>query len=168
MLQSLSTRATTGMLVLGSLRLHCALGRSGQKAQKREGDGATPRGKFRLRQVYYRPDRVQRPSTRLPVRQLRPSDGWCDQAGDRNYNRHVRHPYPANAETMWRQDALYDIVVVLTYNERPRVQGRGSAIFMHVARNGLRPTEGCLALALPDLRRLLSLLDGHATVRIGR
>lgn len=94
----------------------------------------------------------------LPVQPLKPDDGWCDAVADRNYNRKVRHPYPASAEQMWRGDALYDLVVVLDYNERPRVRGKGSAIFMHVARPGFLPTEGCIALRAGDLRKLLGIL----------
>ena len=88
---------------------------------------------------------------RLPARAIRPDDGWCDASADRNYNRPVRHPYSASAERLWRSDGLYDLVVVLAYNERPRVRGRGSAIFMHVARPGYAPTEGCIALARAHL-----------------
>ncbi len=167
-LQSLSGRSTTGVLVCGSLRFKCALGRSGLRALKREGDGATPAGNFAFLQAFYRADRLQRPRTALPVRPLRPSDGWCDAVGDRNYNRSVRHPYPASAERMWRADALYDIVVVLGHNQRPRVQGAGSAIFMHVARDGVKPTAGCLSLRRNDLLALLSRLGPGSSVAIGR
>ena len=93
-------------------------------------------------------------------------DGWCDDPVDRNYNRRVRHPYPASAERLWRSDHLYDLVVVLGYNDRPRVAGRGSAIFMHVAGPGFAPTEGCVALRLPDLKRLLEEVPRGAVVTI--
>ena len=107
--------------------------------------------------------------TALPVRAIRRRDGWCDAPADRNYNRPVRLPYPASAERLWREDALYDLVVVLDYNERPRVRGRGSAIFMHVAKPGYAPTEGCIALARPHLVRLLERLSLRAAVaRPGR
>lgn len=94
--------------------------------------------------------------TALPKRPIRPDDGWCDAPVDRNYNRRVRLPYPASTERLSRDDALYDLVVVLDYNMRPRRRGAGSAIFMHVARSGWLPTEGCIALAEPDLRRVLA------------
>ncbi len=119
-----------------------------------------------MRAVLYRPDRVRRPRTRLPVRPIRPHDGWCDAPADRNYNRPVRHPYPASAERLWRADGLYDVVVVLGYNDRPRVRGRGSAIFMHVARPGYAPTEGCIALARPHLLRLLERLGPRSAVAV--
>jgi L,D-peptidoglycan transpeptidase YkuD (ErfK/YbiS/YcfS/YnhG family) len=144
----------------------CALGRSGRKPLKREGDGATPIGTFALRRGFYRADRLQRPRTLLPLSALRKDDGWCDAPGDRNYNRHVRHPYPASAEAMWRQDHLYDVVIVLGHNEVPRVQGMGSAVFMHVAGAGFSATAGCVALKLPDLLRVLEHVSAETTLRI--
>jgi L,D-peptidoglycan transpeptidase YkuD (ErfK/YbiS/YcfS/YnhG family) len=143
---------------LGGLTFACALGRGGRSARKREGDGATPIGRWRLLCVLYRPDRVRRPVTALPVRRLSPADGWCDAPADRNYNRPVRHPYPASAERLWREDGLYDLIVVLSHNTRPRVRGAGSAVFMHVARPGYPPTEGCIALRRDHLQRLLRRL----------
>jgi L,D-peptidoglycan transpeptidase YkuD (ErfK/YbiS/YcfS/YnhG family) len=138
------------------LRLRCALGRAGVKARKREGDGATPRSRMDLHKVYYNPARAGRPATALPVSAARPNDGWCDAPSDRNYNRRVCHPYPVSAERLWRTDGLYDLVVVLDYNITPRVRGLGSAIFMHVARPGYTPTEGCIALKRGDLQKLLA------------
>jgi L,D-peptidoglycan transpeptidase YkuD (ErfK/YbiS/YcfS/YnhG family) len=155
------------MLTGGHLRFPCTLGRGGLEALKREGDGATPAGRFGVREAFYRGDRIRRPRTGIPSKRLSPDDGWCDAVGDRNYNRWVRHPYPGRAERMWREDGLYDVVVVLGYNDRPRVQGRGSAIFMHVASAAQRPTEGCIALRRADLLRLLGVLGRGAVIRIG-
>lgn len=166
--RSRSAAATRGWVMIGSLRLPCALGRSGRRARKREGDGATPIGRYRLTSVLYRPDRQARPATGLPVRPLRPVDGWCDAPADRNYNRPVRLPYPASTEAMWRSDGLYDIVVVLDHNARPRMRLGGSAIFIHVARPGYAPTEGCVALRAEHLRRLLARLRSGAVIGIGR
>ena len=163
---ALSSGACRGVLALGDMRFPCALGRAGCRVRKREGDGATPVGLWRLRVVLYRPDRIQRPRTHLPVGAIRPRDGWCDAPADRNYNRPVHLPYPASAERLWRTDGLYDIVVVLDYNDRPRVRGRGSAIFMHVARPGYAPTEGCIALARPYLSRLLERMGSRAALAV--
>ena len=145
-----------GVLQCGPWRFPCALGRGGISVSKREGDGATPSGRFTLRDVYFKPGAVSRPVTALPVRAIGVPDGWCDAPGDRNYNRRVRHPYPASAERLWRDDGLYDLVVVLDYNILPRRRGRGSAIFMHIARPGFLPTEGCIALQKRDLQKLLT------------
>ncbi len=165
-LSSLSARGHRGILRLGPLTFACALGRGGCRACKREGDGATPVGRWRLRRVLYRADRLPRPRTALPVRALTRHDGWCDAAFDRNYNRHVHHPYRASAERLWREDGLYDLIVVVGYNDVPRIRGRGSAIFIHVARPGLAPTEGCIALARVHLLRLLERIGRRASVAV--
>lgn len=164
--RSLSARATKGVLSCGNLRFVCALGRSGRRAVKREGDGATPIGSFALRHVLYRADRVRRPSTLLPVSRIRTKDGWCDDPRDRNYNRPVRHPYPASAEHLWRDDHLYDLVVVMGHNDAPRVKCAGSAVFLHVAGPGMAPTAGCVALQRRDLMRLLAQLSPRSRIRI--
>lgn len=159
--------STVGLASLGPIRVPCALGRSGIRVRKREGDGATPRGRFELIEVRYRPDRVRRPQTGLPVRPMGLTDGWCDAVGDPNYNRSVRHPYPASAERMWRDDPLYDVVIVTSQNRRPRVQGGGSAIFVHVARADFAPTAGCVALERRALLRLLTLLRPGTQIEVG-
>jgi L,D-peptidoglycan transpeptidase YkuD (ErfK/YbiS/YcfS/YnhG family) len=163
---ALSLGAVRGTLKLAGLRFPCALGRAGCRARKREGDGATPIGQWRVREVLYRPDRVGRPRTALPVRAIREHDGWCDAPDDRNYNRPVRLPYPASAERLWRRDELYDVVVLLAYNDRPRARGRGSAIFMHVAGPDYPPTQGCVALARAHLLRLLERLGSRAAIGV--
>lgn len=159
-----SAAATRGFIELGPLRWPCALGRGGIRALKREGDGATPRGQFLLRSAYYRADKLSRLPLRLPLTAIRSDFGWCDAASDRNYNRPVRHPYPASAEHLWRADGLYDLVAVIDYNLRPRIKGRGSAIFIHVARDGFTPTEGCIALRRKDLVQLLTSLRRRTRV----
>ncbi len=125
-------------------------------ADKREGDGASPIGVWPLRRVLYRPDKGPPPKTGLPVDAIRPEDGWCDAPADPSYNRPVRLPYPASAERMWRDDDVYDLVAVLGHNDNPVIPGMGSAIFLHLAREGYPPTEGCVALARPDLEALLA------------
>ncbi|WP_439544342.1 L,D-transpeptidase family protein [Hyphomicrobium sp.] len=144
------------MLRCGNLTLPCALGRGGIVSRKREGDGATPRGVFRFEGGYFRPDARRRPQSSLRLVATRRHDGWCDAADDRNYNRRVSLPYPKSAERLWRDDRQYDVVVVIGYNRRPRRREAGSAIFLHVAREGLRPTEGCVALAYRDVLKVLA------------
>lgn len=137
----------------GSFR--CALGRGGIRSDKREGDGATPVGRFALRRVLWRADRLPRPETGLPVSPIAPDDGWCDDPADPAYNRPVKRPYAASHEELWREDHVYDVIVVMGHNDDPVVPGLGSAVFMHVARPDWAPTAGCVALPLPDLLRLL-------------
>lgn len=143
------------MLLAGGMAAPCALGRAGVTFAKREGDGATPMGRFGLVAVLYRPDRLHRPITALPVHPINAADGWCDDPTDRNYNRPVTLPYPASHERLWREDNLYDVVVILDYNLRkPRPAG-GSAIFLHLAAPGLPPTAGCVAVTPESMGRIL-------------
>jgi L,D-peptidoglycan transpeptidase YkuD (ErfK/YbiS/YcfS/YnhG family) len=134
----------------------CALGRSGLAVDKREGDGATPVGRFPLRRVLYRADRLSLPPIALPTAVIEPGDGWCDDPASADYNRQVRLPITASHEHLWRLDELYDMVVVLGYNDDPPVAGAGSAIFLHVARPDYAPTQGCVAVARGDLLQLLA------------
>jgi len=122
---------------------------------KREGDGATPIGRFAMRQVLYRADRGPRPRTTLPSRAIRTFDGWCEDPNDPNYNRLIRLSPRYQGDRLTREDHLYDLIVVLGYNDDPVVPGLGSAIFLHVARPDFSPTEGCVALARSELERFL-------------
>jgi L,D-peptidoglycan transpeptidase YkuD (ErfK/YbiS/YcfS/YnhG family) len=149
-------KRSQGRLILAHGVRPAALGRSGVRALKREGDGGTPLGRFAIRQVLYRADRGPRPRTELPLRAIRDDDGWCDDPADRNYNRLIRLPTRQSAEGLKRADHLYDVVLVLGYNDRPSVRGKGSAIFVHLARPGYSPTEGCIALTRRDLLALLA------------
>ncbi|MCX7685368.1 MAG: L,D-transpeptidase family protein [Acetobacteraceae bacterium] len=141
---------------MGRLVLRCAIGRGGARADKREGDGATPAGLLPLRRVLYRADRVAAPACAVPVEPIGPQDGWCDDPSHPDYNRPVTLPHPARHERLWREDPLYDILGVLGWNDAPVAKGRGSAIFLHVARPDLAPTEGCIALPERELREVLA------------
>lgn len=151
-----------GSLQAGRHSYRAALGRAGIVGgeAKREGDGATPAGAFPLRRLLYRRDRMARPATRLDAQAIGPADGWCDDPADiRNYNRPVTLPHAGRAEPLWREDGVYDLLVVLGQNDDPPVPGRGSAIFLHVARPDYAATAGCVALALADLLAVLRLVD---------
>lgn len=139
----------------------CALGRGGVGINKTEGDGVTPIGSFPLRQVFFRPDRVAPPITSLSCVPLRETDGWCDDPDDPRYNRFVQLPYAASHEKLWRDDHVYDLIVVLGYNDMPVEPGKGSAIFLHIATEDYSPTEGCVAMAEGDLRALLAQIEPH-------
>lgn len=158
---------TRGRLRAGPLSVPCALGRSGTTRAKREGDGASPVGRFRILGGFYRPDAGPRPRSRLPLRPIRPSDGWCDAPGDRRYNTLVRRPYPASHEEMWRSDHLYDLVLDIAWNRGPIVPGRGSAIFLHLAKPGFEPTAGCVAVPRGMVRRLLRVIGPGTRIEIG-
>ena len=153
-----------GWLAAGTLVMPVALGRGGIKANKREGDGGTPRGSFRLRRLWWRADRHPRPATSLPVQRIGADDGWCENPADRHYNRPVKVQPQSNADRLKRKDDLYDFIIELDHNTRPRVAGRGSAVFIHAARPGFAPTAGCVALELNSLRRLLSRLGPRTRI----
>ena len=136
----------------------CAVGRGGIAEKLREGDGVTPIGVWPLRRVLYRADRMSAPRCVLPVTPLQPHDGWCEAPDDPDYNHLIRLPHRAAADSMWREDHLYDLVVIVGYNDAPVIAGRGSAIFIHLARAAFTPTAGCVALALPDLLEALAQL----------
>ncbi|HEY0354030.1 MAG TPA: L,D-transpeptidase family protein [Enterovirga sp.] len=155
-----------GRVVAGTLSLPCALGSAGPVRAKREGDGGTPLGRHRVLGAFYRPDRLRRPRTALTLTPIRPNDGWCDAPGDRRYNRPVRLPYPASHERMWRDDDLYDLVLDLAWNRGPIVSGRGSAIFLHSARPGFSPTEGCVAVDRRVIARLVERIGPRTVIEV--
>jgi L,D-peptidoglycan transpeptidase YkuD (ErfK/YbiS/YcfS/YnhG family) len=156
--------ASDGRLIWRGQTMRCALGKGGVRVEKEEGDGATPAGLLPLRRILYRADRVPPPRCAMPIEPIATSDGWCDDPADREYNRFVHLPYDARHEELWRRDEVYDILAVLGWNDSPVVKRRGSAIFLHVARPDYSPTEGCVALALPDLSRVLA--EGLTAVRV--
>lgn len=145
-----------GVLRFRGQTLRCALGRGGVSAHKHEGDGATPAGFLALERVLWRADRGAKPACAVPVAPIAPQDGWCDDPLHGDYNRPVTLPHPARHEILWRDDGVYDVIGVLGWNVSPIERGRGSAIFLHIARPGLPPTEGCIALPERELRALLA------------
>lgn len=152
------TATSDGWLDLGDRKVRCALGPAGVKpaSEKREGDGASPAGVWPIREVWYRPDKGPPPACELRVHAMAQDDGWCDDPADPAYNRHVKLPYPSSAERLWRDDDVYDIVVVLGHNDDPPMPGMGSCIFLHLCRPGLPPTEGCVAVERAHLEELLA------------
>jgi L,D-peptidoglycan transpeptidase YkuD (ErfK/YbiS/YcfS/YnhG family) len=153
-----SNRSRQAVLECGGHRFRAAVGARGIAAKRAEGDGITPTGVFPFRNVLYRADRLARPVTALPLQEIAPDDGWCDAPSDTAYNRPVKRPYRASAETLWRDDRLYDLLVVIGFNDAPVVPGAGSAIFLHVARGDYGPTQGCIALAKEDLLKVVAQL----------
>lgn len=164
---NLRVDAAAHTLYANDRSIACGIGRSGAlpAADKHEGDGATPLGRWPIRASLLRSDRVAAPSTALPWRWLRPDDGWSDDPVDPAYNRPVRHPHGHSAERLWREDALYDVIVVLGHNDAPPQPGLGSAIFLHCWRDGA-PTEGCVAIEKHELLALLPRLRRGDLVEI--
>lgn len=159
----------------------CAIGKNGFSADKKEGDGRTPLGIFPLRECWYRADKIEKPQTNLPVKIIHENDGWCDDAESPDYNRNIKLPYNLSHEKLWRDDditnphvgfvstkkySIYDLIIPIGYNDSPAVVGKGSAIFIHIARENYEPTEGCVALKLPDLLEILPFLYNKAVIEI--
>jgi L,D-peptidoglycan transpeptidase YkuD (ErfK/YbiS/YcfS/YnhG family) len=155
-----------GWLKVGGRTFRVALGRSGIQALKREGDGGTPRGTFRPVRLWWRADRLPRPSTRLPVRRIAADDAWCENPADRRYNRAFKRSANELGDRLRREDGLYDLIIEIDHNTRPRVAGLGSAVFIHVARAGFGPTAGCVALRRDDLLRVLSRIGPKTRIKI--
>ena len=159
-------RKSQGWLFAGPLTLVVALGRTGIKADKREGDGGTPRGRFRPVRLWWRADRLPRPRTLLPVRRIGLDDAWCEDPHDRRYNQAFRRSASEPCDRLRRADGLYDMIIEIDHNTRPRVAGRGSAVFIHVARPGFAPTAGCVALRPRDLKILLGRMNSKTRILI--
>jgi len=155
-----------GLLKFSGRVIPCKLGPGGITARKREGDGATPQGSYRILYGLYRPDRMLAPRTQLPMQPISAASGWCDAPGDPNYNRRIVLPYPASHERLFRKDRLYDICLILNCNMVPRIRNRGSAIFFHMASPERKPTAGCVAIDPAEMRLLLARISRRTILRI--
>jgi L,D-peptidoglycan transpeptidase YkuD (ErfK/YbiS/YcfS/YnhG family) len=164
--QADSADSSLGWATLGDRRWRCAVGAGGVREDKVEGDGATPVGEFPLRRIYYRNDRLVLPKVVLPARPISEHDGWCDDPRTDTYNRLVHIPNDWSHEKMWRDDGLYDLVVVVGYNDDPPEGEWGSAIFLHIARDDMGATRGCVAFARADLLELVPLITRDTRLRV--
>jgi L,D-peptidoglycan transpeptidase YkuD (ErfK/YbiS/YcfS/YnhG family) len=151
----------------GGQTIPVALGRGGIRANKREGDGGTPRGTFHPLRLWWRADRHPRPSTFLPLRAIGPEDAWCEDPSSRHYNQPLRLAAKDGGDRLTRDDHLYDFIIEIDHNARPRIAGRGSAVFLHLAREGFSPTAGCVSMTGPAMLRLLERLGPGTRIVIG-
>jgi len=156
-----------GWLTADSWTIPVALGRGGILANKREGDGGTPKGSFRPLQLWWRADRHTRPQTYLPARPIRPEDAWCEDPNDRRYNQPVRLVHDQAGDRLTRKDHLYDFIVEIDHNSSPRIAGRGSAVFLHLARFDFSPTAGCVSMTKSAMLRLLRRMGPQTKIIIG-
>ncbi|MBO6686975.1 MAG: L,D-transpeptidase family protein [Henriciella sp.] len=162
------TASARGKFSGNGLTCQCALGRGGVVVadQKREGDGTSPQGIWRMNRVFYRPDRLARPDTALPVVPLREIDGWCDAPEHPLYNRAVTLPFEASHEKLWREDHVYDLIVELSHNSDPVIPALGSAVFFHLAHDDYRQTEGCVAILREHMLQTLKVSDTKTSIEI--
>lgn len=164
--QTKSFGATTGLLIAGARPFECTLGRGGITIEKVEGDGKTPIGTYPLRYLLYRADRIAKPETGLAAEILTPETGWCEDSSHPDYNTRITLPHPSVHDRMTRDDNLYDLTVIIGYNDSPPVAGKGSAIFMHLARPDFTPTAGCLGLRREDLIEVLKSCDSSSHITV--
>jgi L,D-peptidoglycan transpeptidase YkuD (ErfK/YbiS/YcfS/YnhG family) len=158
---------TRGWLVADGQTIPVALGRGGIRANKREGDGGTPKGVFRPVRLWWRADRYKRPRTFLPVRAIGPEDAWCEDPADRHYNQPVKRASNQGGDHLQRDDHLYDFIIEIDHNTHPRIAGRGSAVFLHLARKDFSPTAGCVSMTRGAMLRLLKRLGPRTRIEIG-
>jgi L,D-peptidoglycan transpeptidase YkuD (ErfK/YbiS/YcfS/YnhG family) len=158
---------TRGWLIAGSQTIPVALGSGGFRANKREGDGGTPKGTFRPLRLWWRADRHPRPATFLPVRAIGPEDAWCEDVASRHYNQPVRLNSNQDGDRLRRDDHLYDFIIEIDHNTKPRIAGRGSAVFLHLARKDFSPTAGCVSMTKGAMLRLLKRLGPETRIVIG-
>ena len=156
-----------GWLTAEGWTIPVALGRGGIKANKREGDGGTPRGTFHPRKLWWRADRHSRPRTFLPARPIRREDAWCEDPGERHYNRAIRLERSQGGDRLTREYHLYDFIVEIDHNTAPRIAGRGSAVFLHLARSNFSPTAGCVSMTEAAMLRLLRRMGPRTRIVIG-
>ena len=157
----------SGFLKYKKFKFRCALGKGGIKQKEREGDFITPKGKFKLIKIYYRSDRIKKINSTLKTIKIKKNMGWCDDVSSNYYNKQIKISKKIGHEKLHRKDSLYDIIVVLNYNLNPIIKGKGSAIFLHVAKKNYNKTQGCIALKKNELLYLVSKIKKNTQIRIG-
>ncbi len=142
-------------LLFGNYKAKCSLGKRGITSKKKEGDMFTPKGKFKLNYVLYRKDRIRIKYCQLKKVVIKKNMGWCDDPKSKKYNKLIKFPFYESAEKLYLKKNVYDILIVLNYNMRPTVPGKGSAIFLHLANKKYSPTKGCIAISKKNMVKLL-------------
>jgi L,D-peptidoglycan transpeptidase YkuD (ErfK/YbiS/YcfS/YnhG family) len=150
-----------------NFKFRCAIGRAGIKKKLREGDNITPKGTFKLINIFYRPDRVRGLKTLIKKNKITKKIGWCDDVNSKHYNRQIQLPSKLRYEKLHRNDNIYDIVVVMNYNVNPIIKNKGSAIFLHIAKKNYQMTKGCVAIKKVHLKKILPLIDKNTKIKIG-
>ena len=154
------------LLLYKDYKLKCSVGKSGIRSQKKEGDFATPKGKFKLGLLYYRKDRIKLPKCKIIKKIIKKNTGWCDDSKSRKYNREISFPFKYRAEKLYRKDKIYDLFINIKYNTCPVIKDKGSAIFLHIADNKYKPTKGCIAISKNDFLKILPLINNKTKISI--
>ena len=155
-----------GYLEYKNLKFRCALGKAGIQKKIKEGDNITPRGTYKILSIYYRYDRIKK--IKCPIKKIKINKkiGWCDDLKSEYYNKQIKLPSKLSHETLYRKDNIYDIVCVVNYNINPIIKGKGSAIFLHIAKKKYQKTKGCIALKKNHLIKLLALIKKNTKIKI--
>ena len=154
------------LLVYRGYKLKCCIGKSGITSKKREGDLATPKGNFKIGQLYYRKDRNKKLNSSLKKKIIKKNMGWCDDIRSKKYNQEITFPFKYSAEKLYRNDKIYDLFIVIKYNAKPVIKNRGSAIFLHIAHSKYKPTQGCVAISKKDFLRILPFIKNKTKIII--
>jgi len=156
----------SGYLQYKNLKFRCALGKAGIKKKEKEGDNVTPKGTFKITKMYYRPDKIKNITSLVKKIKIKNNMGWCDDPSSNLYNRQIKLPNKFGHEKLYRKDNLYDLILVLNYNINPIIKNKGSAIFIHVAKNSYKKTKGCIALKKKHLIELVSKIKKNTKIKI--
>ena len=153
-------------LYFDKYRIKCAIGKRGITSNKREGDGKTPRGKFKLKSIFYRKDRIKKVKSPLKKIIIKKNMGWCDDSNSKYYNKRIKFPFKLSAEKLWLKENIYDLIIVINYNLRPIIKNKGSAIFLHIAKRNYKPTKGCIAINKKNMTLLISKINNYTKMII--
>ena len=153
-------------LTFNNYKAKCAIGKRGIGLKRKEGDLITPKGKYKIKYILYRKDRVKNIQSKIKKVSIKKNMGWCDDPKSKNYNKLVKSPYAYSYEKLYKKENTYDIILVLNYNMNPVKRNKGSAIFIHVAKNNFKPTKGCVALKKKELLKIIKDLKSNTEIRI--
>ena len=153
-------------LTYNNYKVKCAVGKRGIGAKKKEGDLITPKGSYKIKGILYRPDKVKNLNTKFEKKAINKKMGWCDDPKSKKYNQLIKLPFKFNFEKLYRNDDIYDIVFVLSFNTNPIIKNKGSAIFIHIAKRNYSPTKGCVAIKKDDIKKLAREINRKTIVKI--
>ena len=153
-------------LYFNEYKIKCAIGKRGITSKKIEGDRKTPMGTFTFKSIFYRKDKVSKIKSHLKKIIIKKNMGWCDESGNKHYNKLIQFPFNLSAEKLWLKESIYDVIVVINYNLKPIIQNKGSAIFLHIAKKNYQSTKGCIAIKKKDMFFLIGLINNKTKLII--
>jgi L,D-peptidoglycan transpeptidase YkuD (ErfK/YbiS/YcfS/YnhG family) len=156
----------SGYLKYQDLKFKCALGKHGINKKKKEGDKITPKGTYKIVNIYYRKDRIKKISSKLKLIKIKKNMGWCDDPNNKNYNQLIKIPSKYSYERLFRKENIYDLIIVINYNMKPVIKNKGSAIFIHIAKKRFQPTKGCIAISKKNLLYLIRNISKNTKIKI--